>query len=159
VSRATISKIERAESSPTATVLNKLSVGFGIPLPDLFGPSHYNHPRLADRHPISTRKTQAEWHDPEAGYRRWTLTPAGSNQAMKLSEIVLSPGGRITFEAAAGSQALHQQIWVLEGRLELRTGIDIRQIGAGDCIALNMDSPLALRNPGKSKVRYLLAAP
>ena len=49
VSRAMISRIERAQSSPTATVMNDLSTGLGVLLQELFGPSSYREPRLRDR--------------------------------------------------------------------------------------------------------------
>jgi transcriptional regulator with XRE-family HTH domain len=159
VSRAMISKIERAESSPTATVLNKLSVGFGIPLPSLFGPSHYNQALLTARNPISSPRRQLEWHDPETGYRRRTLTPAGAIQPVCLSEVHLAEGGSVTLDSASGAKAAHQQIWMLEGWLELRTGTDIYQLAAGDCIALTLDGPLSIRNPATSRARYLLASP
>jgi transcriptional regulator with XRE-family HTH domain len=42
VSRAMISRIEREESRPTATVLNKLSIGLGMRLTTLLGEPGYN---------------------------------------------------------------------------------------------------------------------
>jgi GNAT superfamily N-acetyltransferase/DNA-binding XRE family transcriptional regulator len=47
VSRAMISRIERAESSPTAVVLNKLSIGLGVLLPTLFGAASSSYRRHA----------------------------------------------------------------------------------------------------------------
>jgi transcriptional regulator with XRE-family HTH domain len=157
VSRAMISKIERAESSPTASVLNKLSVGFGIPLPALFGPSNYNEAMLIARNPIASRRRQQEWHDPATGYRRRALTPPAAAQSLNLSEAQLPPGARITVDHPPAAKVLHRQIWILEGGLELRSGENVYQLATGDCIAMRLDGPLALHNPGRSTVRYLLA--
>ena len=157
VSRAMISKIERAESSPTATVLNKLSIGLGTLLPNLFGPESYAEPRLQQRDPVVSRKAQPEWSDPDSGYRRRTLTPATAGQPLQLSEIHFPPGARVTFENAFGDAKVLQQIWMLDGSLELRLGKELSQLKSGDCIAMTLDRPITFHNPGKKDARYLVA--
>jgi transcriptional regulator with XRE-family HTH domain len=157
VSRAMISKIERAQSSPTATVLNKLSIGLGTLLPNLFGPESYAEPRLQQRDPVASRKGQPEWSDPDTGYRRRTLTPATAVQPLQLSEIHFPPGARVTFENAFGDARVVQQIWMLEGSLELRLGRETSQLKSGDCMAMTLDRPITFHNPGKKDARYLVA--
>src|SRR3954468_4415329 len=64
VSRAMISKIERAEASPTAALLRRISGAFGIPLwapPAEAGPGPRGPRRAAD---------QPLWRDPATGYVR-----------------------------------------------------------------------------------------
>lgn len=157
VSRAMISKIERAESSPTATVLNKLSTGLGVLLPTLFGPVSYAEPRLQRRDPVASRKGQPEWRDPDTGYRRRTLTPSTAGHAMQLSEITFPPGARVTFENAFGGSAAQQQIWMLDGHMELRLGKELTALRPGDCMAMSLDRPITFHNPGKMEARYLVA--
>lgn len=157
VSRAMISRIERAESSPTATVLNKLAIGFGVLLPELFGAHSDAEPRLQNRDPVSTRRSQPEWKDPDTGYRRRTLTPATAAQPMQLSEIHFPPGARVTFENAFGTALVQQQIWMLDGQLELRLGDEPARLKAGDCIAMRLDRPISFHNPGPQHARYLVA--
>jgi transcriptional regulator with XRE-family HTH domain len=157
VSRAMISRIERAESSATATVLNKLSIGLGVLLPSLFGQDSYREPRLGLRHPVASRRAQTQWKDPDSGYLRRTLTPATADQAMRLSEIRFPPGGRVTFENAFGSALVQQQIWLLEGQLDLRLGETDCQLRAGDCMAMTLDAPITFHNPGRKDARYLVA--
>jgi transcriptional regulator with XRE-family HTH domain len=65
VSRSMISLIERAESSPTASVLDKLSASLGVTLASLFAPQPHS-----DAAPVARRKEQPEWRDPETGYMR-----------------------------------------------------------------------------------------
>jgi transcriptional regulator with XRE-family HTH domain len=157
VSRAMISKIERVQSSPTATVLNKLSIGLGTLLPNLFGPESYAEPRLQQRDPVASRKTQPEWRDPDSGYVRRTLTPATAAQALQLSEIHFPPGARVTFENAFGETKVVQQIWMLDGTLELRLGKELSQLKNGDCMAMTLDRPITFHNPGRKAARYLVA--
>ncbi len=157
VSRAMISKIERAESSPTATVLNKLSIGLGTLLPNLFGPESYAEPRLQQRDPVVSRKAQPEWRDPDSGYRRRTLTPQTAAHPVQLSEIHFPPGARVTFENAFGDAKVLQQVWMLEGSLELRLGKELSQLKSGDCMAMTLDRPITFHNPGSKEARYLVA--
>jgi transcriptional regulator with XRE-family HTH domain len=157
VSRAMISRIERVESSPTATVLNKLSIGLGTLLPNLFGPESYAEPRLQQRDPVASRKGQPEWRDPDSGYRRRTLTPSTANQTLQLSEIHFPPGARVTFENAFGSTQVQQQVWMLEGNMELRLGEELSHLKSGDCMAMTLDRPIIFHNPGRKEARYIVA--
>jgi len=157
VSRAMISKIERAECSPTATVLNKLAIGLGVLLPSLFGPTGFAEPRLQQRDPVVSRKGQAEWRDPDTGYSRRTLTPSTAGQPLQLSEIRFPAGARVTFENAFGGAAVYQQIWMIDGLLELRLGKELAALRAGDCMAMTLDRPITFHNPGSKDARYLVA--
>jgi transcriptional regulator with XRE-family HTH domain len=158
VSRAMISRIERAESSPTATVLNKLAIGLDVNLSALFGPASYAEPRLGLRHPIASRRAQPEWRDPDAGYLRRTLTPTTAAQTLQLHEARLPAGARITFEAVHGNTEIQQQIWMLAGQLDLHIGGQTSYLREGDCMAMHLDSPLSIHNTGKKEARYLLAS-
>jgi transcriptional regulator with XRE-family HTH domain len=149
VSRAMISRIERAESSPTATVLNKLAIGLGVLLPALFSPDSFAEPRMQQRHPVVSRKGQPEWHDPDTGYRRRTLTPATGGQPLQLSEIEFPAGARVTFDNAFGASVVHQQIWMLEGQLQVTLDGELSLLKGGDCMAMRLAAPITFHNPGK----------
>ncbi|MEO6079076.1 MAG: XRE family transcriptional regulator [Steroidobacteraceae bacterium] len=156
VSRAMISRIERAESSPSATVLNKLSIGLGVLLPSLLGATGYREPRLQLRNPVASRRGQAEWQDPSTGYRRRTLTPTTANHAMQLSEVHFPGRATVTFDSATGSGA-RQQLWMLRGQLEIRIGDEFTTISAGDCMAMTLDRAITFHNRGSKEARYLIA--
>src|SRR5439155_17285522 len=64
VSKATISKIERAEVSPTAVVLVRLASAFDLTLAGLMLRAHSQGDRL------SRASKQPVWRDPETGYLR-----------------------------------------------------------------------------------------
>ena len=64
VSKATISKIERAEVSPTAVILVRLAAAFNLTLAGLMLRAEGQGQRLA------RAADQPVWRDPETGYQR-----------------------------------------------------------------------------------------
>jgi transcriptional regulator with XRE-family HTH domain len=158
VSRAMISRIERGESSPTAVLLNKLSIGLGVLLPALFGRSSYR--ATGKPNPVSTRGEQAEWRDPTTGYLRRTLTPRGATQQqlqLQLHEVRLPAGAHVTFEDAPSPSRIRRQIWLLTGTIRVQLGSDTHHLRVGDCMAMQLDAPITIHNPGRTAARYLLA--
>jgi transcriptional regulator with XRE-family HTH domain len=154
VSRAMISKIERAQVSPTAAVLNKLAIGLVVQLPNLLGFSVKGPPQ--PMRPITRRKDQPRWQDPESGYHRRTLTPPDVPQPMQLSEVRFPPQARVTFENVAGGRMVYQQIWMLGGEMRIRLGDKDHKLTAGDCLALVLDQPIRFHNPGQAAAHYLV---
>jgi uncharacterized cupin superfamily protein len=49
---------------------------------------------------------------------------------------------------------VHQQIWVLEGRIDVAWGDERHRLEAGDCFALRLDRPLSYHNPTRRAARY-----
>src|SRR5205809_4149107 len=72
VSRSMISLIERAESSPTAVVLERLATGLGVTLPALFDSSTSAQ---VPNSPVIRREDQPQWKDPASGYLRRNVSP------------------------------------------------------------------------------------
>ncbi|MCO1917845.1 helix-turn-helix domain-containing protein [Pseudomonas aeruginosa] len=64
VSKAMISRIERNQSSPTASVLGRLAGGLGVALSELLGDAQ------APAEPLCRRAQQEVWEDPARGGRR-----------------------------------------------------------------------------------------
>jgi transcriptional regulator with XRE-family HTH domain len=155
VSRATISKIERRECSPTAVVLNKLAIGLGVLLPALFPDAGDRESRRHE--PVARRKDQPVWRDPETGYSRRTLTPSCGPGWLQLSEIEFPAGARVTFENSYGDHQVQQQIWMLEGELQILLGKQRRMLSKGDCMTMALGEPITFDNPGKRTARYLVA--
>jgi transcriptional regulator with XRE-family HTH domain len=152
-----IYRIEAGQASPTIVVLNKLAIGLGVPLPALLGPGDSTEPRLNLRHPVASRRAQATWLDRASGYSRRRLTPATVDAPLQLSEARLPAGARISFESAFREPKAHQQLWMLEGNLEVRAGDEAVQLRSGDCMAIVLEAPVSLHNPGAKGARYLHA--
>jgi transcriptional regulator with XRE-family HTH domain len=148
VSRSMISLIERGESSPTAVVLEKLSVGLGVSLASLF-----DVPRAAAE-PLSRRADQHEWRDPASGYLRRNVSPAGYDSPIQIVEVNFPPGARVAYESGPRQPRLWQQVWVLQGRIELTLSDHRHTLDAGDCLAMQLDQPLSYHNPTQQPARY-----
>jgi transcriptional regulator with XRE-family HTH domain len=152
VSRSMISLIERAESSPTASVLDKLSASLGVTLASLFAPQ-----QRGDAAPVARRKDQPEWRDPETGYVRRNLSPPGFPSPIELVEVVLPLGTRVAYDSGFREPHVDQQVFVLEGVVEVTVGDELHRLGAGDCLAMRLDRPVAFRNRGRKPSRHLVA--
>jgi transcriptional regulator with XRE-family HTH domain len=149
VSRAMISKIERAEVKPTASLLAKLSAAFRMPLSLLFA-------RIEDEPSrVSRAAAQTWWSDPVTRYRRRAISPAG-DRLLQLTEVELPPTARVLFPAAAYT-FIHQQIWVLDGRLTFREGTKTHTLGAGDCLTLGAPAECVFENTTRRTCRYVVA--
>lgn len=149
VSKAMISKVERCEASPTATVLGRLSGAFGLPLSMLLALAE----RAGDR--LAIRQQQPVWQDPETGYRRRSVSP-GTGSGLELVEVMLPPGVRIPYPASAFAFQ-RQQIWLMDGELEFQEGETVHRMTAGDCLELGLPQPCIFFNPGSVEARYLIA--
>lgn len=152
VSRSMISLVERGESSPTAKILDRLAAGLGVTLAALFTAEV-----LADTGPLAKRANQPTWRDPESGYVRRNLSPPGHPSPLELVEIELPPGARVAYDSAARAATVDQQVWVLNGALDLTVGEEAYALQSGDCLAFRLDRPTAFRNPGDQPTRYLVA--
>ena len=151
VSRSMISLIERGEASATAVVLEKLAASLGVSLAALFEDPE------APAGPVARRKSQTQWRDPASGYRRRNLSPPGVAAPLQLVEVELPAGARIAYESGVREVPMHQQVWVLDGSVEVTLGDARHRLDAGDCLAMQLAGPTAYRNPGRKTVRYLVA--
>jgi transcriptional regulator with XRE-family HTH domain len=152
VSRSMISLIERGESSPTAVLLDKLAVGLGVTLGALF-----NAPEATVKSPpspVARRKDQPEWKDPDSGYVRRNVSPQGIHHPIQVVEAHFPPGARVAFETSTRSHRIHQQIWILEGTMEVTVGEDRHRLHEGDCLAMELDQPIRYHNPTRKPARY-----
>jgi transcriptional regulator with XRE-family HTH domain len=148
VSKAMISKIERLEASPTATVLGRLSGAFGLPLSVLLALAERTEQRF------SPSADQPVWTDPETGYTRRAISPA--NALVELLEVSLPSGVRVPYPAAAFAFQ-QQQIWVLEGHLDFHEGPILHHLAQGDCLMLGPPNDCVFFNAGSQPARYLVA--
>jgi len=151
VSRSMISLIERGESSPTAAVLEKLAVGLNVTLASLF-----DAPAAAEgpSGPLARREDQPLWKDPASGYVRRNVSPTGVPQPMQIVEVHFPAGERVAFESGGRDVLVHQQIWVLEGAIEITWGEECYRLREGDCLAMQVDRPIMFHNRTRKLARY-----
>jgi transcriptional regulator with XRE-family HTH domain len=150
VSRSMLSLIERAEASPTAVVLERLATALDVSLASLFDAPGSTAPVS----PVARRADQALWRDPQSGYRRRNVSPPQWPSPIQIVEVQFPAGARVAYETGPRESRVHQQVWVLEGRIEVTVGPVRHELAAGDCLALLLDQPLAYVNPGPRPARY-----
>ena len=154
VSRSMISLIERGEASPTAVVLEKLSVGLGATMASLFeSPGHGGRPPGG---PLARRDHQPQWRDPASGYVRRNVSPPGVPQPMQIVEVHFPPGGRVAFETGSRELRVYQQVWLLEGAIDITLGGERHRLREGDCLAMQLDRPAMFHNPHRRPARYVV---
>ena|SRR5579883_520880 len=152
VSRSMISLIERAESSATAHVLDKLAASLGVTLAGLFAEA-----ARADAAPLARAADQPAWRDPETGYLRRNLSPSGFPSPLELVEVLLPAGARVAYDSGSRAAAIDQQVWVIAGEIEVTFGKEVHRLASGDCLSMRVDRPTAFRNRGRAEARYLVA--
>lgn len=151
VSRSMISLVERGEASPTAVVLERLASGLDVMLSALFeGPQ--SAPAAAS--PIARRDDQPVWRDPASGYRRRAVSPPQQGQPLQIVEVQLPAQAVVGFDHAIRRHRVFQQVWLLEGELEVTLGDRPHHLHEGDCLAMTLDEPVQFRNPTRRAVRY-----
>ncbi|MES1176593.1 MAG: XRE family transcriptional regulator [Myxococcales bacterium] len=151
VSRSMISLVERGETSPTAALLQKLATGLGSSLAALFDrPADDSTPRG----PLARRADQVEWQDPASGYVRRNVSPPGAPQPMRIVEVLFPPRESVAFENGGDGARVHQQVWVLEGSIDVTTGRERHRLKTGDCLAMTLDQPTMFHNPTRTAARY-----
>jgi transcriptional regulator with XRE-family HTH domain len=149
VSRSMISLVERGEASPTAVVLEKLATGLDVPLASLF---EAHTPSTAD--PVARQTDQPPWRDPASGYLRRNVSPAGSGSPIQIVDVLFPAGARVAYETGAREPRVHQQVWVLQGVIEVSVGDRTHRLDGGDCLALDLDQPVMFHNPTDEPTRY-----
>ena len=151
ISRASLSRIERCELSPTAGMLGKLCSVYGWTLSRLMAE--------AESKPVSliAAGEQAEWTDPESGYTRRIVSPPAAGLRGELVEVRLPAGAVVCFDTAP-VQRLEHHLWMLEGLLRFDVDGQRYQLRAGDCLRYVLTGASRFECVGRRAARYLVAA-
>jgi transcriptional regulator with XRE-family HTH domain len=149
ISRATLSRLERGELSPTASMLGRLCTVFGWTLSRLMAEAETRMPTLVEA------GAQAEWTDPETGYRRRMVSPPAPGLRGELVEVRLPAGATVTFEASP-VPGLEHLLWMLEGSLTLDVEGTPFALRAGDCLRYVLHGPTRFV-AGRRAARYAIA--
>jgi transcriptional regulator with XRE-family HTH domain len=148
VSRATISKIERCEASPTAVILVRLAGAFDLTLAGLLARAEGSTERL------SRAAEQPLWRDPASGYLRRQIFER-PDHPIELVGIELPAGARVGLPAAS-YRRIRQLVWVVEGALVIEAAGDRHRLEAGDCLAFGPPADTAFINETPTACSYLV---
>jgi transcriptional regulator with XRE-family HTH domain len=150
VSRATLSRTERAQTSPTAYILGRLSAAYGITLSALIGGLDERPPSVVSRNEASF------WEDPETGFRRWSISPPARGYEIELVWAELPAGARLEYPAPAYS-GMEQHIVLFEGSLRYELGDAVYNLEPNDTLRMKLYGKTALESCGQGAAKYLFA--
>jgi len=148
VAKATISKIERAEVSPTAAVLARLAAAFDLTFAGLLLRAEGEGERL------SRRADQPQWRDPETDYRRRQVFRR-PDHPLEIVEVELPAGRSVDFPASSYVR-VRQAVWVRSGRLVVTEGGERCELAAGDCLAFGPSAPSQIANESDKSCSYVV---
>ena len=149
VSRATLSRLENAEVSPTASVLGKLCAAYGLTMSRLM--------RMVedDFAPLVRRNEQPLWTDPTIGFGRRSVSPPAGTLAAEVLECELEPATRITYDRPP-RPGLEHHLLLIEGQLNVSIEGQSYELHPGDCLRYQLFGPSAFTTPEQSSARYML---
>jgi transcriptional regulator with XRE-family HTH domain len=148
VSRAMISRVERAEASPTAALLARLSEALGLSLSAFFADDE----RSASR--VSRHDEQRLWRDPQTGYLRRSVSPAGMPSPVDIVEVDFPAGARVSFPPREESRVMTQHVWLFSGVLDMVLPEATYRLAPGDCLFMDIGDAFEFHNPSDAPARY-----
>ena len=149
VSRATLSRIENDDVSPTAETLGRLASALVLPISRLLAPMEHDFP------PLVRVDAQSVWRDPETGFVRRSLSPPSRQLAIELIEGDLPPRTRIAYDAPAVPAQEHHLV-MLSGALSVTVDGVGHDLQAGDCLRYKLQGPSVFLT-GDQGARYMIA--
>jgi transcriptional regulator with XRE-family HTH domain len=149
VSRASLSRIENGEVSPTAETLGRLATALALPISHLLAPLEPGFQALI-RH-----DEQSVWEDPATGFTRRTLSPPNAQLSIEVIECAIPPRRRIAYERPALPGHEHHLV-LLAGALTLTVDGARHALRPGDCLRYRLHGASCFET-GERPARYLLA--
>ena len=149
VSRASLSRIERCETSPTASVLGRLAAAFEVPMAELFGMDASGTGALV------RAEEQLVWSDRETGFVRRSVSPSQPGYRGTVIEGHLPAGATVAYRSPPLAELEHHLV-LLEGKLRVALGTTVHDLCPGDCLRFRLATPNSYHAPGAEAARYLL---
>ncbi|WP_336998380.1 helix-turn-helix domain-containing protein [Leclercia sp. M50] len=148
VSRAMIHKIERGDSSPTATLLARLSGAFGISMSTLIARAEMQEGKLL------RFESQPVWRDPQTHYMRRHVSPR-TDLPIDLVQVELPGNSDVPMPASSYALA-RQLIWLQSGELVFQEGDTRHEMRAGDCLELGPPNDCRFINESGEPCVYIV---
>ena len=149
VSRATLSRLENAEVSATASVLGKLCAAYGLTM------SRLMHMVEDDFVSLVRRSEQSVWTDRTVGFRRRLVSPPTQALTAEVLECELEAGTRIIYDHPP-RPGLEHHLLLIEGRLSISVDGQSYELEPGDCLRYQLFGSSAFATPEQCPARYIL---
>ncbi len=149
ISRATLSRLEIGQVSPTTSVLGKLCAVYGLSMSRLMAMIE------TEFVPLITGEEQASWLDPETGFERKTISPPADTLAAEVLECVLPAGRRIDY-LEPPLPGLEHHLYLLEGFLKMTIEGHPYSLREGDCLRYQLHGRSIFETRKDSLAKYIL---
>lgn len=149
VSRATLSRLENAEVSPTASVLGRLCAAYGLTMSRLM--------RMVEDEvePVIRRDAQWSWHDRDLDFERRSVSPPNAALSGEVIECRLGPSTRIAYPEPS-KPGLEHHLVLIEGRLRFAIDGVSHDVEPGDCLRYVLQGATEFATPEDVGARYYL---
>ena len=149
VSRASLSRIENGDVSPTASVLGRLAGAHGSTVSRLLADIEGEAPALV------ACADQPEWVDPATGFRRRSVSPPSLDFDCEVLACELPAGASIDYPLPP-RLGLEHHLYLQAGALELMIERTVHRLSAGDCLRYKLMGPSRFHAAGRRAARYIL---
>jgi transcriptional regulator with XRE-family HTH domain len=149
VSRASLSRIENREVSPTASALGRLAGAHGTTVSRLLADIEGDAPALV------AHADQQEWVDPATGFRRRSVSPPSNAFDCEVLLCELPAGARIDYPLPP-RLGLEHHLYLQDGTLELTIEGSVYRLSAGHCLRYKLMGASAFLSTGRRPARYIL---
>jgi transcriptional regulator with XRE-family HTH domain len=149
VSRATISKVERGDVTPTTVVLGKLAESLDISISQAIGGRKLQR---SLRIPVSQ---QPVFSEPGSGFWRRSLSPLYQGKGLDVVLNGLPPHAQ-TGPFPSHKPGVEEHLYVIKGHLRLKLGDETYDLSAGDYMFYEADLPHLFSNPTNEPVEYFI---
>ena len=149
VSRATLSRLENAETSATASVLGRLCAAHGLPMSQLM---HMIEDRFM---PLVRREEQPVWSDPAVEFRRRSVSPPTAGLGGEVLSCSLGPGVAIDYDGPP-RPGLEHHLVLVAGALAVTVAGERHALRPGDCLRYRLFGPSRFETPSDAGADYFL---
>ncbi len=149
VSRATLSRLEKGDVSPTTENLGRLCGAYGLPMSRLMMMVEDGFS------PKVPRASQIEWRDPQTEYTRRSVSPPAAGLSGEVLECRLPAGTTIEYDNPPSPGQEHHLI-LLDGSLTLTTDGVSHQLADGDCLRYHLSGSTRFETGPEHAAHYML---
>ncbi len=148
IGKASVSKIERGEMSPTAVMLVRIAGAFDLTLAGLLL-------RAEAGERLVRAEDQPVWRDPASGYVRRQVF-ARPDHPVEIVDVELPPGARVSLPAASYAR-IRQVVWARTGQVTIAQGTERHRLQPGDCLAFGAPADTEFINESPEPCTYVVA--
>lgn len=149
LSRATLSRLENAETSPTTEALARLAAAYGMTLTRIV--------HLAEEAPmpLMRRADQPIYEDATLAFHRRSVSPPAKGFQAEMLECHLGPGQVIAY-ALPPRPGLEHHLLLLEGALDMMVEGETYHLEPGDCLRFRLTGASRFTTAPDMGARYIL---